>query len=236
MTDILELRNLRAGYGGSAVLHGINLNVGGAEVVAILGRNGMGKTTLLKTIMGLVPGRGEILFEGRDVVNWPSHERARAGLGYVPQGRGLFAEMTVAENIRSGLMVARATRRSGRTFEDELHELFPILRQRSGQLAGTMSGGEQQQVAFARALIGRPSLLVLDEPSEGIQPSIVKRLSEAILKLNRLHRQAVLLVEQNIEMVASVASRCYIVEKGRVIHEAPVNEESLPRLHKLLSI
>jgi urea transport system ATP-binding protein len=236
MDDILKLEKLYAGYGGGTVLQGIDLRVGRSEIVAVLGRNGMGKTTLLKTIMGLLPCAGEIHFLGRDIGKLPSHVRAQRGLGYVPQGRGLFSSMTVADNIEAGLSIGEAGRPRGDTFKNEIEDLFPLIKKRKGQIAGTMSGGEQQQVAIARALIGKPSLLILDEPSEGIQPSIVHRISEAIRKLNKEHQQAVLIVEQNIEMIASLAQRCYVVENGRVVDETHVDRESVKRLQETLSV
>jgi urea transport system ATP-binding protein len=236
MDDMLRLKDLYAGYGGGTVLQGIDLRVGRSEIVAVLGRNGMGKTTLLKAIMGLLPCAGEIHFLGQDIAKLPPHVRAQRGLGYVPQGRGLFPSMTVADNIEAGLSIGEAGRSRGESFKGEIEDLFPIIKQRKGQIAGTMSGGEQQQVAIARALIGKPSLLILDEPSEGIQPSIVHRVSEALRKLNEDYKQAVLIVEQNTEMVASLAERCYVVENGRVVDEMRVDRESVKRLQETLSV
>jgi urea transport system ATP-binding protein len=236
MDDILSLKQLYAGYGGGTVLQGVDLRVGRSEIVAVLGRNGMGKTTLLKAIMGLLPCAGEIRFLGRDIARLPSHVRAQRGLGYVPQGRGLFPSMTVADNIEAGLSIGEAVRSRGDTFKSEIEDIFPIIRERKGQIAGTMSGGEQQQVAIARALIGKPALLILDEPSEGIQPSIVDRVSEAIRRLNEDHGQAVLIVEQNIEIIATLAQRCYVVENGRVVDEMRVDREGVKRLQEALSV
>ncbi|MDR3468237.1 MAG: ABC transporter ATP-binding protein [Xanthobacteraceae bacterium] len=236
MDDVLRLRKLHAGYGGGAVLQGVDLRVGRAEIVAVLGRNGMGKTTLLKAVMGLLPCTGEILFLGQEIAKLPSHVRARRGLGYVPQGRGLFPSMTVADNIAAGLSIGAIRRSRGDTFKGAIEDLFPIITKRKSQIAGTMSGGEQQQVAIARALIGKPSLLVLDEPSEGIQPSIVQRISEAIRQLNEDHGQAVLIVEQNIEVIAALAQRCYVVENGRVVDEMRVDRTSVKSLQEALSV
>ena len=234
---VLEVARLSAGYGGSAVLQDVALKVAPGEIVAVLGRNGMGKTTLLRSIMGLVPATGDVWFQGDSLTHLPSHGRAQLGIGYVPQGRGLFAGMTVAENVATGRAIS--TRRISRTEKSllqTLHDAFPILVARGQQIVGTMSGGEQQQVALARALISDPDLLLLDEPSEGIQPSIVKRLAAFIKKLQSESQRAVLLVEQNIELICMIADRFYVIENGRVVHGEAVDPEKPDELHKYIAL
>lgn len=220
MTDreILRLDSVWAGYGSGHVLQGASLALGRGEVTGIIGRNGVGKTTLVRTIMGQIQGRGTIVLNGTDIISKPAHVRARLGIGYVPQGRGLFKQMTVEENLSTGLRIGSdLPARDG--LLDTLHELFPILKSRRRQLVGSMSGGEQQQVAIARALAARPELLILDEPSEGIQPSIVQHIATALIDLNKAFGTTVLVVEQNIDLLVSLSlGKCYVIEKGTVTH------------------
>ena len=208
----LVIRDLVAGYGGGIVLDGVNLTVGEGEALALLGRNGVGKTTLLKTIMGLIkPRSGEIRFRDRRIDGRPPFEIARAKIGYVPQGREIFGELTVEENLLLGnLKVPDAAL---------AYEYFPALAARRREPAGRLSGGQQQQLAIGRALMGRPALLLLDEPSEGIQPSIV---AEIALMLGRVVRDtglALILVEQNIAMVLALCSRAAFIDHGRIVGE-----------------
>jgi urea transport system ATP-binding protein len=208
---MLEVEGLVAGHRGSRVLQGVSLAVARGEVVALVGRNGMGKTTLLRTLMGLVPAAaGSARLDGVELLGLRTHEIARAGLGYVPQGRQVLPGLTVAQNLRLG---AR-----GGALPPGLLDPFPVLAERARQRAGTLSGGEQQQLALARALAGRPHVLLLDEPSEGVQPSIVERISEVIERI-ALDGIGVLLVEQSLEMVREVAARTLVMENGRIVAE-----------------
>jgi branched-chain amino acid transport system ATP-binding protein len=186
-------------------------------VVAVIGRNGVGKTTLMKTLIGLIKNRqGIIRFDGKDISALEPHERARLGIGYIPQGREVFSRMTVWENLKVGEMLQQPG--EGVDYE-RVYEFFPILRERANQRAGTFSGGQQQQLAIGRAMVGKPKLMLLDEPSEGIQPNIVKDISRNILKLNHELGVTILLVEQNLDMIMTMAQRCYVMDKGKITHE-----------------
>ena len=231
----LETSNLRSGYGGKPVLQGVNFKLNRSEVIAVIGRNGAGKSTLMKTLIGLLPTQqGEMLFCGKKIQNLACHHRARLGLGYVPQGRDLFPRMTVAENLAVSRIVSSQSSPQSLT---EIFNLFPVLEERQKQKAGTMSGGQQQQLAIARALLTNPSLLLLDEPSEGIQPSVVQEIGRAILHLNRTSGLTVMLVEQNMSMITAVAQRGYVMDKGRVITQLSREElQDRDRLRTYLSV
>jgi len=212
MADALTMTGLRAGYGEVAVLHDFSLTLARGEVLCLLGRNGAGKTTALKTIMGLVrAGAGSIRLGDVELTELPAHEVPRAGVAYVPQGRRLFAEMTVAENLTVGLM----TRNKGAAVRARVLDLFPVLRERLAQRAGTLSGGEQQMLAMARALCLEPDVLLLDEPTEGLMPAMIARIRETVSAL-RAAGVATLLVEQRVDAVLPVADRVAFVETGRV--------------------
>jgi urea ABC transporter ATP-binding protein UrtE len=231
----LETSNLRSGYGGKPVLQGVNFKLNRSEVIAVIGRNGAGKSTLMKTLIGLLPTQqGEMLFCGKKIQNLACHHRARLGLGYVPQGRDVFPRMTVAENLAVSRIVSSQSSPQSLT---EIFNLFPVLEERQKQKAGTMSGGQQQQLAIARALLTNPSLLLLDEPSEGIQPSVVQEIGRAILHLNRTSGLTVMLVEQNMSMITAVAQRGYVMDKGRVITKLSREElQDRDRLRTYLSV
>ncbi len=210
---LLRIRELRGGYGGKPVLQGVTLDVRPGEITAVIGRNGVGKSTLMRAIIGLLPADdGSILFRGQELVGLPAHTRARLGLGYVPQGRDVFPRLTVEENLKVGLSLG------GRRADLAVaYASFAVLGERRAQLAGTLSGGQQQQLAIGRVLVGNPGLLLLDEPSEGIQPSIVQDIARLIVDLNRRTGVAVVLVEQNIDMIRTAAQRCFVMDKGRII-------------------
>lgn len=213
---MLRIEGLNVFYGDSPALRAIDLEVGEAEIVAVLGRNGVGKTTLLKAIMGLLPVRsGHIRFGDAEITNLPPYRVVRHGIGYVPQEREMFPGFTVYENLKIGGLETNG-RELGRAIE-EMCILFPLLRERSNQLGGTLSGGEQQILALARALVGRPRLLLLDEPTEGIQPSTIAYIVEKLLEINRRLGVSILLVEQNLAVAFRMAQRCYILEKGQVV-------------------
>ena len=208
---MLRLEGVSAGYGPVQVLHELSLEVRSGEVLCLMGRNGAGKTTTLKAIMGLLPlGAGRILLDGEDVSKLPAHAVPRRGIGYVPQGRRLFTEMTVAENIEIGLM----TRGKGRATREKVLDMFPRLRERLGQRAETLSGGEQQMLATARALCLEPRVLLLDEPTEGLQPSMIQLIRDTVVAM-RDAGVAIVLVEQRVEAVLSLADRVAFIENGR---------------------
>jgi urea ABC transporter ATP-binding protein UrtE len=215
-TALLTVEGLRSGYGGKPVLQGVDLSVRDREVTAVIGRNGVGKSTLMKAVIGLLPTtEGTIRFNGADIGAETPHARARRGIGYVPQGRDVFPRMSVEENLRVGLSISGA-----RTADFEpVYAYFPILKERRRQAAGTLSGGQQQQLAIGRVLVGQPALLLLDEPSEGIQPSIVQDIARIVVELNQKTGLTVVLVEQNIDMIRAMAQRCYVMDKGRVVAE-----------------
>ena len=215
-TALLTVDGLRSGYGGKPVLQGVDLSVRDREVTAVIGRNGVGKSTLMKAVIGLLPAtEGTIRFNGADIGAETPHVRARRGIGYVPQGRDVFPRMSVEENLRVGLSISGA-----RTADfDSVYAYFPILKERRRQAAGTLSGGQQQQLAIGRVLVGQPTLLLLDEPSEGIQPSIVQDIARIVVELNQKTGLTVVLVEQNIDMIRAMAQRCYVMDKGRVVAE-----------------
>ena len=214
---MLSVADVHVAYGKTPALKGASLAVGTGEIVSIIGRNGVGKTTLLKTIIGLLRAEpGTLTLDGEDITRLPAHDRARRGIGYVPQGRMIFPDLTVGEN----LLIGADLDRSGEgTLLEEVLEEFPRLRERYRQRGGTLSDGEQQMLALGRALVGRPKVLLLDEPSEGIQPSIVQEIEAKIASINRARGLAIVLVEQNIEFAAALARRVYVMEKGRIAKE-----------------
>lgn len=217
MTDaVLTIRALHSGYGAGDILQGVDLDVSPGEIVAVVGRNGVGKTTLMKTIMGLVAVRaGSIRLAEADISRRRPEDRARLGLGYVPQGKMIFSHLTVAENLRMGERINEGKAKN----QGLVFEYFPVLRDRLSQKGGTLSGGEQQALAIARALVGQPEILLLDEPSESIQPSIIIEIGEALVRLNRETGLTVVIVEQNLGLIGAVAHRGYVLDKGRITTE-----------------
>jgi urea transport system ATP-binding protein len=219
--SMLAVKALNQSYGGSHTLWDVDLVVPKGSRTCLMGRNGMGKTTLLKCIMGLLRvTSGEMTFDGRTLTGLPAEARARLGIGYVPQGREIFAQLTVEENLRVGLGVRR---NGARAIPPQIFELFPVLRQMLNRRGGDLSGGQQQQLAIGRALVLEPTLLILDEPTEGIQPNIVHEIGDVILKLNR-DGVTVLLVEQKLPFARRVASEFRILEKGRCVAGGAIAE------------
>lgn len=231
---MLQLQALHSFYGRSHVLHGVDLAVDAGEILAVLGRNGVGKTTLLKTIVGLTDRiNGQILLEGRDFSGAETFRRARAGIAYVPQGREIIPDFTIRENI---LMGAFAQSGRIRRIPDLIAHLFPYLADNLDRPGGLLSGGQQQQLAIARALAAGPKVLLLDEPTEGIQPNIVEEIEALIMALNRDHGLTVVLVEQNVAFARRACHRFAMMEKGRIVAAGLVAELSDDLVHRHLSL
>jgi urea transport system ATP-binding protein len=219
---VLIVKDLNQFYGGSHTLWDMDLSVPAGSRMCVMGRNGMGKTTLLKSIMGLVPATsGSVTFDGIDLLRYPAEERARRGIGYVPQGREIFSHLTVEENLSVGLGVRR---NGSRTIPQRVFKLFPALKKMLKRRGGDLSGGQQQQLAIGRALVLEPKLLVLDEPTEGIQPNIVREIGDIVLKLNKEEGLTVLLVEQKLPFARRVASAFCILANGRRVAAGAIGE------------
>ena len=234
---MLHIDQIHQYYGGSHILRGVSLEAKAGEITVVLGRNGVGKTTLLKSLMGLVPIRtGQITFKGHAITKATPYERARAGIGYEPQGREIFARLTVHENLLMGL----ATRKASTPIPLQLYELFPVLKQMLGRRGGDLSGGQQQQLAIARALASSPQLLVLDEPTEGIQPNIIKDIGRVLQKLAREglngDPMAIVLVEQYYDFAEELADRYLVMERGEVIARGPGTEMAEKGIRQLVAI
>lgn len=212
---MLNLTDYAVSYGQSQIIQGLNLSISAGEIVALVGRNGMGKTTLMKSLIGMIESRsGKVLFDGSDIISLASHERVHRGLGFVPQGRMVFATMTVEENIRTGMKSARDTR-----VPDLLYDYFPALWDLRKRMAGNLSGGQQQQLVMARALAGKPKLLLLDEPTEGIQPSIIKEMAKILRRIRDQEGLTILVSEQVLSFVLDVSDRIVVMEKGHIVHQ-----------------
>lgn len=226
---MFEVKGLEAGYGQSRVVHGVDLNVAQGEILAIMGRNGMGKTTLFKTLVGMLPVMGgDICIDGQSVSGMESFQRVRKGIAYVPQGRMIFPTLTVEENIRTGLR-GRALADS---IPDEIYALFPVLHEMRHRRGGNLSGGQQQQLAIARALVTQPKVLMLDEPTEGIQPSIIKDIARSLVEIRKLKNLAIIVSEQVLSFTLEIADRLIVIDRGRFVLEnmrAEVDEKSISR-------
>jgi urea transport system ATP-binding protein len=230
---MLEAQHIQQYYGGSHILRDVSLKTQVGQVTVLLGRNGVGKTTLLKSLMGLIPIKGgSVTFNGLDLSRATPYERARAGIGYVPQGREIFARLSVEDNLRMGL----AYKSASEPIPDELFELFPVLRQMLGRRGCDLSGGQQQQLAIARALAARPKLLILDEPTEGIQPSIIKDIGRVIRMLADRGDMAILLVEQYYDFAEELADDYLVMERGQFIAQGLGSQMKQNGVRKLVSI
>ncbi|HEX5804754.1 MAG TPA: urea ABC transporter ATP-binding subunit UrtE [Macromonas sp.] len=234
---MLKIDHIHQYYSGSHILRGVSLEAKAGEITVVLGRNGVGKTTLLKSLMGLVPIRsGHIVLDGKAIEKATPYERARAGIGYVPQGREIFARLTVEENLLMGL----ATKKGGTPIPPQLYELFPVLKQMLGRRGGDLSGGQQQQLAIARALAPCPKLLVLDEPTEGIQPNIIKDIGKVLKKLAKEglngEPMAIVLVEQYYDFAEELADRYLVMERGEVLASGPGAEMQEKGIRQLVAI
>lgn len=230
---ILETKNVQASYGESRILWGIDIQVQRGKVTTIMGRNGVGKTTFLRTIMGLIKTKDPIIFNSEEIQSLATYKRAKKGIGYVPQGREIISKLTVHENISIG---TESRKDSIRSFdENEIYKLFPILKDFRNNLGGNISGGQQQQLAIARALVGNPSLLILDEPTEGIQPSIIQEIAEI---LNYLVDQglSILLVEQKFDFARSLSDYYYIMDRGKIVKHVDKKDVDFEVLKKYLSV
>ena len=237
-TALVSVEGIHTYYGKSHILHGVSLEVGPGEVVGLIGRNGVGKSTTLKSIMGLVsPSQGTIRYEGRDVTRQPPHKLARIGIGYVPEDRRIFKLLTVMENLRTGLDRAGVEESKKQALLDKVFTFFPVLAERRRQAGGTLSGGEQQMLAIARAMMLEPKIILLDEPTEGLMPRMVSLIREIIGVLHREH-VAILLVEQNVPLTLEACQRIYFMEKGAVRHHALASELTVndPVIHQYLGV
>ncbi|WNZ24141.1 ABC transporter ATP-binding protein [Leptolyngbya sp. NK1-12] len=215
---MLITKDLSAGYGKTVILRNINIEVHPGEIVAIIGRNGVGKTTLIKSVIGLIkPLIGNIYFKDHKITSLEAYKRARLGIGYVPQGRGIFPKLSVEENLLIGKLINSHSNINQNKSPQSAYSYFPRLQERQSQKAETMSGGEQSMLAIARALIGQPDLLLLDEPSEGVQPNVVAQIGSIIEQINREIELTVLLVEQNLDLIQHIAHRCYVMDKGNIV-------------------
>ncbi len=229
---MLQVTDLNVGYGQSEVIHSASFSAGKAEILAIMGRNGMGKTTLLKSLIGLINSRsGSVQVDGAEMAGLPSHQRVRSGMAYVPQGRMIFSNLTVYENLISGAKgsVAKST-------FDEIYALFPVLHDMRKRKGGNLSGGQQQQLAIGRALITEPKVLVLDEPTEGIQPSIIKDIAKALREIRRMRDLTIVVSEQVVSFMMEVCDRVLVIDRGRFVHEDTRDNIDSGKVKRLLAV
>ncbi len=236
--DLVQVEGLHTYYGKSHILDGVSLTVAPGEVVGLLGRNGVGKSTTLKTIMGLVPAAaGKVMLEGASITGLPPHKIARLGIAYVPEDRRIFRALTVMENLRTGLDRAGVTEQKKQALLDKVFAFFPRLAERRGQAGGTLSGGEQQMLAIARAMMLEPKIILLDEPTEGLMPRMVSQISEIIAVLHK-EGVAILLVEQNVPLTLASCQRIYFMEKGTIRHHCLAAEIDVhhPVIHQYLGV
>jgi urea transport system ATP-binding protein len=229
---MLHVKDVFVSYGQSEALHGVSFEAARNEIVAIMGRNGMGKTTLFKALMGVLPVKGgAIELDGADVSKDESFRRVAKGLAYVPQGRQIFSSLSVEENIRTGMEQAKSRR-----IPEEIYALFPALYEMRNRKGGNLSGGQQQQLAIARALVSEPKVLLLDEPTEGIQPSVIKDIARALHEIRKLREITIVVSEQVLSFAMDVADRLFVIEGGRLVHESPRDATDTARIRQFLSV
>ena len=229
---MLTVSNLKVSYGQSEVIHGLDFTVPKNETLAIMGRNGMGKTTLFKSLIGVLPTtEGSINIDGIDVTNTESYQRVENGIAYVPQGRMIFPNLTVKENIETGMEVSKLKK-----IPDDIYELFPVLNEMRSRKGGNLSGGQQQQLAIARALVTNPKVLLLDEPTEGIQPSIIKDIANVLNEIKKIRNITIIVSEQVLSFTQAVADRIIVIDKGEFIHEDTKDNVNTDVIKKYLSV
>jgi urea transport system ATP-binding protein len=229
---MLHVKDVFVSYGQSEALHGVSFEAARNEIVAIMGRNGMGKTTLFKALMGVLPVKGgAIELDGADVSKDESFRRVAKGLAYVPQGRQIFSSLSVEENIRTGMEQVKSRR-----IPDEIYAIFPVLYEMRNRKGGNLSGGQQQQLAIARALVSEPKVLLLDEPTEGIQPSVIKDIARALHEIRKLREITIVVSEQVLSFAMDVADRLFVIEGGRLVHESPRDATDTARIRQFLSV
>ncbi|AUM12688.1 urea ABC transporter ATP-binding subunit UrtE [Ketobacter alkanivorans] len=228
---MLNVSNYNVAYGQSEVIHNLNFQVKPNEIVAIMGRNGMGKTTLMKSLIGILPSQGNVTLDEVDVINMKSHQRVANGMSFVPQGRMIFSTMTVKENIETGL-----TSTKEKKVPDDLYELFPVLLEMKSRRGGNLSGGQQQQLAIARALASRPKLLLLDEPTEGIQPSIIKEMARTLRRIRDEKGLSIVVSEQVLSFALDVADRILVLEKGEIVAEETRESANAEKIAAYLAV
>jgi len=229
---MLKISNLNVYYGESHVIHGVNVDIEPAEAVAIMGRNGMGKTTLLKALIGVIPARsGSLTLDGKELMTLPSYERVANGLAYVPQGRMVFPYLTVEENILSGMENSPVPK-----IPQYIYDTFPILHQMRSRRGGNLSGGQQQQLVIARALVSNPKVLILDEPTEGLQPSIIKDIAKALNRLKADLKFSIIVAEQVLSFAMEISDRFLIIEKGEFVYQGPKESVDTKKIHSYLTV
>lgn len=229
---MLDVKNLKVSYGQSEVIHGLDFSVPKNQTLAIMGRNGMGKTTLFKSLIGILPlADGTITVDGIDVSKSESYQRVERGIAYVPQGRMIFPSLTVQENIETGMQVSKTKK-----IPDEIYALFPVLREMRNRKGGNLSGGQQQQLAIARALVTNPKVLLLDEPTEGIQPSIIKDIANILNEIKKIRDITIIVSEQVLSFTMAIADRIIVIDKGSFIHENLRGDVDTDKIKKYLSV
>ncbi len=229
---MLEVSNLDVAYGQSNVIKDMSMSTSNSETLAIMGRNGMGKTTLFKSLIGILPTTtGQIKLDGQDISKFPPHKRVDSGIAYVPQGRMIFPTLTVTENIQTGMETVKQKK-----IPDEIYALFPVLHDMRNRKGGNLSGGQQQQLAIARALVSNPKVLLLDEPTEGIQPSIIKDIAKILNEISRLRKITIIVSEQVLHFALEVADRITVIDRGQFIYEGNKNEVDTEKISSYLSV